>query len=252
MPSFQVQRATKGPLNEAETTFWVAKRFRRAQTPFNCGDVRMSSREEERMDDSRSLSTETSGKLDVLGLNGDTLGVDGAKVGVLKEGYEVSLNGLLKSTDGGRLEAEVRLEVLGDFTDQTLEGELSDQELSGLLVATDLTESDSSWDMLEGESEVATRCDALPGLYLWGFLTPPVDGADLRAALEASCLRGALPPVDLLMYVSFGSMEEDVVCCGGGRRVVVEAEDGATTTTVAILSHQDRDGESMTDGDGEE
>ena len=33
--------------------------------------------------------------------------------------------------------------------------------------------------------------------YLWGFLTPPVVGADLRAPLVASCLRGALPPVDL-------------------------------------------------------
>ncbi|CAN0539815.1 unnamed protein product, partial [Laminaria digitata] len=31
----------------------------------------------------------------------------------------------------------------------------------------------------------------------WGFFTPPVAGADLRAALVASCLRGALPPVDL-------------------------------------------------------
>ena len=29
------------------------------------------------------------------------------------------------------------------------------------------------------------------------FLTPPVDGADLRAALVASCLRGVVPPVDL-------------------------------------------------------
>jgi hypothetical protein len=29
------------------------------------------------------------------------------------------------------------------------------------------------------------------------FLTPPVAGADLRAALVASCLRGAFPPVDL-------------------------------------------------------
>merc|ERR1711905_97231 len=37
----------------------------------------------------------------------------------------------------------------------------------------------------------------VPGLYLWGFLTPPVAGADLRAALVANCLRGALPPVDL-------------------------------------------------------
>jgi len=133
--------------------------------------------------------------------------VDGAQVGVLKEGDEVGLNGLLESTDGGRLEAEVRLEVLGDFTDETLEGELSDQKLSGLLVTTDLTESDSSWQMLEDECEVASGSDALPGLYLWGFLTPPVDGADLRAALEASCLRGALPPVDLLMHVSFRSME---------------------------------------------
>ena len=77
--------------------------------------------------------------------NGDTLGVDGAQVGVLEEGDEVGLDGLLKSTNGGGLEAEVRLEVLGDFTDETLEGELADQQLSRLLVATDLTEGDGSW-----------------------------------------------------------------------------------------------------------
>lgn len=83
--------------------------------------------------------------MDVLGLDGDTLGVDGAKVGIFEERDEVSLDGLLESTDGGRLEAEVRLEVLGDFTDETLEGKLSDEELSRLLVATDLTESDGTW-----------------------------------------------------------------------------------------------------------
>lgn len=37
----------------------------------------------------------------------------------------------------------------------------------------------------------------VPGLYLCGFFTPPVDGALFRAALVANCLRGALPPVDL-------------------------------------------------------
>merc|ERR1719384_2676296 len=37
----------------------------------------------------------------------------------------------------------------------------------------------------------------VPGLYLWGFLTPPVDGADFLAALVASCFLGAFPPVDL-------------------------------------------------------
>jgi hypothetical protein len=42
------------------------------------------------------------------------------------------------------LEAEVRLEVLGDFTDETLEWEFADKELSRLLVATDLTESNGT------------------------------------------------------------------------------------------------------------
>ena len=33
--------------------------------------------------------------------------------------------------------------------------------------------------------------------YAEGVTASPVAGADLRAALVASCLRGALPPVDL-------------------------------------------------------
>ena len=37
----------------------------------------------------------------------------------------------------------------------------------------------------------------VPGLYLWGFFTPPVAGADFLAALVASCFLGAFPPVDL-------------------------------------------------------
>jgi len=83
--------------------------------------------------------------LDVLGLDGDTLGVNGAKVGILEERHEVCLNGLLESTDGGRLEPKVGLEVLSDFSDKTLEGELSDQELSRLLVSSNLSESDGTW-----------------------------------------------------------------------------------------------------------
>jgi histone H3 len=91
-----------------------------------------------------ALTTEAAGKLDVLGLDGDTLGVDGAQVGVLEERDEVSLDGLLESTDGGGLEAEIRLEVLGDLTDKALEGQLADEELGRLLVATNLTESDGT------------------------------------------------------------------------------------------------------------
>jgi histone H3 len=95
--------------------------------------------------DLRALATETAGQLDILGLDSDTLGVDGAQVGVLEEGDEVCLNGLLEGADGRGLEAEVGLEVLSDLTDKTLEWQLADQKLSGLLVATNLTKSDGTW-----------------------------------------------------------------------------------------------------------
>ena len=40
--------------------------------------------------------------------------------------------------------AKTNLEVLRDFTDETLEGELADEELRRLLVPTDLTKSDGT------------------------------------------------------------------------------------------------------------
>ena len=85
------------------------------------------------------LSTEPPGELHVLGLNSDTLGVDSTQVGVFKERDEVSFRGFLESHDGRGLESEISLEVLGDFSDKTLEGKLPDQELSRLLVLSDFT-----------------------------------------------------------------------------------------------------------------
>jgi histone H3 len=97
-----------------------------------------------------TFSTDAASELDVLGHDGDTLGVDGAQVGVLKETNQVSLRGLLESHDSGRLEAEVSLEVLSNFTDKTLEGQLADEELGGLLVTTDLTESNGTGTITMG------------------------------------------------------------------------------------------------------
>ena len=48
----------------------------------------------------RALATEAAGQLDVLGLDGETLGVVGAQVGILEEGDEVGLDGLLEGADG--------------------------------------------------------------------------------------------------------------------------------------------------------
>jgi hypothetical protein len=89
--------------------------------------------------------------------------VDGAQVGVLEEGDQVGLNGLLQGTDGRALEAQVGLEVLGDFANQTLEGELADQKLGGLLVATDLTQSDGTGLVAVGLLDTAGGGGGLAG-----------------------------------------------------------------------------------------
>ena len=88
-----------------------------------------------------TFSTDTASQLDVLGHDGDTLGVDGAEVSVLKQTNQVSLACLLKGHDGRALESQIGLEILSDLSDQTLEGKLADQKLGGLLVSPDLTES---------------------------------------------------------------------------------------------------------------
>jgi hypothetical protein len=109
--------------------------------------------------------------------------VDGAEVGILKEGDEVRLDGLLESTDGGGLESEIRLEVLGNLTDQTLEGELSDEELGRLLVSSNLTESD-------GTGLVAVRLLDTSGR--WGGLASSLGSELLARGLATSGLAGGL------------------------------------------------------------
>ncbi len=80
----------------------------------------------------------------VLGHDGNSLGVDGAEVGVFEETDHVGFGGLLEGEDGGRLESEVVLEVSGDVTDESLEGEFADEELSGFLEFSDFSESDGT------------------------------------------------------------------------------------------------------------
>ena len=118
-----------------------------------------------------TLATDSTGQLDVLGHDGHTLGVDGAQVGVLEESDEVCLAGLLEGHDGGGLEAQVSLEVLGDLPHQTLEWELADEQLGGFLVPPDLTESDGSGPVPVGLLDTSGGGGALPGC-LGGQLLP--------------------------------------------------------------------------------
>ena len=106
--------------------------------------------------------------------------MDGAEVSVLEERDKVCLDGLLESADGGRLEAEVRLEVLGDLTNKTLEGQLADEKLGGLLVATDLTESDGTRLVSMGLLDASGRRSRLAGSLGSKLLTRGLTTGGLR------------------------------------------------------------------------
>ena len=128
-----------------------------------------------------TLSTDPPGELDVLWHDGDTLGVDGAQVGVLEESNEVGLGGLLEGQDGGGLEPEVGLEVLGDLPDEPLEGKLPDEELGGLLVPPDLPQGDGSGPVPVRLLDASDGRGGLPGglgreLLPWGLASGGLTG----------------------------------------------------------------------------
>ena len=78
-------------------------------------------------------------KLNVLGHDGDALGVNGTQVGILKQANEVSFRCLLEGKYSRALETKVRLEILSNLSYQTLEWRLANQKVSRLLVFPDLS-----------------------------------------------------------------------------------------------------------------
>jgi histone H3 len=88
-----------------------------------------------------AFATDAASQLNVLRHDGDTLGVDGAQVRVLEQANKVGLGGFLEGENGRSLEAKITLKILGDLTNETLEGELPDEEVGTLLVPADLTKS---------------------------------------------------------------------------------------------------------------
>ena len=134
-----------------------------------------------------TLSTDSPGQLDVLGHDGDTLGVDGAQVGVLKETDKVGLRGFLQGHDSGGLEAQIGLEVLSDLTDETLEGELADQQFGALLVPTDLTEGDSSRPVSVGLLDASGGWCALAGSLGGQLLARSLSSGRFAGGLLGTC-----------------------------------------------------------------
>ena len=147
-----------------------------------------------------ALPTDAASQLDVALLDGYTLGVDGTQVGVLEEGYQVGLGGLLEGQNSGGLETEVGHVLLGDLTNEALEGQATEQELSGTLVATDLAEGNG------------TGAEAVHLLYTTG------GGGGLAGGHGGELLAGALATYLLASYLL--STSHIVFFCESGNDIL--------------------------------
>jgi len=78
----------------------------------------------------RTFSSDSSGQLNVLWHNGHSLCVDSAQVGILEQANQIGLASLLQSSNSSALEPEISLEILGNLSYETLEGQFPDQQLS--------------------------------------------------------------------------------------------------------------------------
>ncbi len=136
-----------------------------------------------------ALSADAARQLDVFGHDGDSLGVDGAQVGVLKQTDQISLAGLLQGHDSGALEAQVRLEILRDFSHQALERQFADQQLGGLLITADLSESHGPGPVTVGLLDAAGGWGALPGGFSSELLPRGFAAGGFTSRLLGSCHR---------------------------------------------------------------
>ena len=121
------------------------------------------------------LSPDSAGELDVSDHDGDSSGVDGAEVGVFEQADQVGFDGFLESEEGRALESELAVRLVGDVLDDSLERKLSDQKISGLLVSSDLSESDSSGPVSMGLLESSSLGGTLSGSFRVKSLSGSLD-----------------------------------------------------------------------------
>ena len=95
----------------------------------------------------RSFATDAPGQLNVFRHDRDAFGVYRTQVGVFEESDQVGFRGFLQCQDGRRLEAQVRLEVLCDLTNEALEWQLADQQVRALLVLPNFSQGNCPWSV---------------------------------------------------------------------------------------------------------
>lgn len=120
---------------------WIFLQLASVSTSILCSSCCTTRESNER----RTFATKSHGKLNILGHNGNSLGMNGAKVHVLKDSYKVCFGSFLKVHEGGTLKTSksgVRNgspDIFRNFAHESLERRLGEQEVCRLLIATNLS-----------------------------------------------------------------------------------------------------------------
>jgi hypothetical protein len=154
--------------------------------------------------------------------------------------YQVCFGCLLQCQDGRRLEPQVILEILGNLpthmffswqsvscvqwgwarkthlTNKPLKGKLANQQVSRLLVPPAHTQRFTLEYTVrvggDASLHLISRSATTPGRYRWGFLTPPVAGADFcaqqgwQAVCVGLCHRWSVVPSAWFVPLSLSAM----------------------------------------------
>ena len=89
------------------------------------------------------LSPDSSCQEEILWHDGNSPGMDGTQVGIIKQLDKVCLHCFLETQYRRRLESQVCLVVLGDLPHHPLEWQLSDEQCCAPLEVTDVLQSRS-------------------------------------------------------------------------------------------------------------
>ncbi len=89
-----------------------------------------------------ALSADSASKVQVLLHHGDSIGVDGTKVGILKQTSDVALGSFLKGDKSGALEAELGVDTIRYCANKALERSPRKHELDRFLVSLNFSDGD--------------------------------------------------------------------------------------------------------------
>ena len=101
-----------------------------------------------------SITSDSSSEVHILLHDGNSVGVDGTKVGILENSDQVGLGTLLESLECVRGKSEVAVNTGGNRLDESHEWSSWDHVGHGFLVLLDLSEGNSSW--LESDLSLLT------------------------------------------------------------------------------------------------